>query len=123
MKTKLSCLIVLFLFVSNVFAQNEDITLKVENMPVQDVFNTVQDESGYRFLYSDDMIDQNKSVSFDVNNVGIQRILDELKAQTGLSFRLMEDNLIVVVPSGATTQSVVITGRVTSANDPAGLPG
>lgn len=123
MKIKLTSLIFCFVFVSNVFAQTENISLSIENLALQDVFKTIQDESGYRFFYNDDLVDLKMPVSLKVRNVEIQEVIEELKSQTKLTFRLMEDKLIVVVPAGEEQQSATITGKITSATEPEGLPG
>ncbi|MCY1718862.1 SusC/RagA family TonB-linked outer membrane protein [Prolixibacteraceae bacterium Z1-6] len=123
MRVKLFVLTVCFLLATNLFAQTESISLKVENMALADVFKTIQEKSGYRFFYSDDLVDLDKSISIDANRVGIQRIMNELESQTNLTFRLMEDKLIVVVPIGEMKQAAVVTGKVTSASEPQGLPG
>lgn len=123
MKVKLLILTVCVLFTANLFAQNESISLKVNDMTLVDVFKTIQEESGYRFFYSDDLVDLNKSISFEVEDESIQTVVTELEAQTSLTFRLMEDKLIVVVPEGAAQQPTIISGKVTSAAEPQGLPG
>lgn len=123
MKLKLLILTACILVGINSFAQTENISLKIENMALVDVFKTIQEEHGYRFFYSDDLVDLNKSISLTVENVGIQSVVNKLQAQTSLTFRLMEDKLIVVVPAGEEQKSAVITGKVTSENEPQGLPG
>lgn len=122
MKQKLLVLAVCFLFATNLFAQN-NISLNIENMTLVNVFKTIQDKSGYRFFYSDDLVDLNKAISFNVKDVAIESIVNELEQQTELTFRLMEDKLIVVVPTGANQQATVVNGKVTSESEPAGLPG
>ncbi len=123
MKLKLLILTACFMLATMVFAQTENISLKVKDMALVDVFKTVQDESGYRFFYSDDLVDLNKAISFEVEKSGIQAIVNQLQQQTDLTFRLMEDKLIVVVPDGEMQQPAIVSGKVTSVNEPQGLPG
>lgn len=100
----------------------EKISLKVENMNLENVFKTIHEKSGYRFFYSDDLVDLEKIISLDVAEAGIEQLIEILKTKTNLSFRMMEDQLIVVSPVGE-KHGVVIKGRVTSAREPQGLPG
>lgn len=123
MKLKLLILTTCFLFATNLFAQTESISLKIKDMALVDVFKTIQEKNGYRFFYSDDLVDLNKSISFELESAEIKSVVNKLEAQTSLTFRLMEDKLIVVVPAGVTQKSAVVTGKVTSKNDPRGLPG
>jgi len=122
MKLKLLFLIVFVLFATHSFSQ-ESISLKVEDVALVNVFKTIEEESDYRFYYSDDLVDLNKSISMDVKDVDIRLVVAELELQTDLSFRLMEDRLIVVLPSDVPLLPAVVTGKITSANDRYGLPG
>ena len=90
---------------------------------MQEVFKTIQEESGYRFFYSDDLVDLNKQINLTANEKSIESIISDLESQTVLSFRLMEDKLIVVVPEGQEQQSGTVTGKVTCDAEPLGLPG
>ena len=117
MKLKLLLLAVGVLFACQVYPQ-ETFSLKVKDMALVNVFKSIQEESAYRFFYSDDLVDLNKSISFDLKEVDIRQVINELESQTDLTFRLMEDRLIVVVPSDNPQQPAIITGRVTSVNDP-----
>jgi len=123
MKLKLILFVGCLFFASQLFSQDENLSLEINNQPLVDVFKTIQDQSGYRFFYSDDLVDLNKQINLSVNNQSIQTIVNELENQTDLTFRLMEDKLIVVVPAGEEQQSAIITGKVSSANEPQGLPG
>lgn len=122
MKLKLLFLTACVLFATQLLAQ-DNISLKVKDMALVDVFKTIEDESDYRFFYSDDLVDLDNSISFDLNDVDIRQVLGELEGQSSLTFRLMEDRLIVVVPADNPQQSAVITGTVTSVSDRYGLPG
>jgi len=122
MKLKLLFLTVCVLFATQVFSQ-ETFSLKVKDMALVNVFKSIEEESAYRFFYSDDLVDLNKSISFDLKDVDIRQVVSELESQTDLTFRLLEDRLIVVVPSDDPQQSAIITGKVTLENDPDGLPG
>ena len=123
MKIKVLILLGCLFFATHVFSQEDNISLNVKNTTLRNVFKTIQTESGYRFFYSDDLVDLNKSISISVENGSIQDVIEELKTQTSFTFRIMEDKLIVVVPANAEQKADVISGRVTSAAEPEGLPG
>jgi TonB-linked SusC/RagA family outer membrane protein len=96
---------------------------KGDPVAVKELFKTIQEKSGYRFFYSDDMVDLNKKIVLEANEKDIQAVIDELKAKTSLDFKMLENQLIVVVPTGADKQSIVVKGKVTTPDDPMGLPG
>jgi len=122
MKLKLLLLTVCVLLATQLYSQ-ENISLRVQDMALVNVFETIQEESGYRFFYSDDLVDLDKSISIDLRNVNITEVIASLEEQTDLTFRLMEDQLIVVVPSDEPQHSAVVSGTVTSMHDRYGLPG
>jgi NH3-dependent NAD+ synthetase len=89
MKLKLLFLTVCVLFATQAFSQ-ETISLKVNEMDLVNVFETIEEESGYRFFYSNDLVDLNKAISFDLKDVDIRQVVSELESQTDLTFRLMQ---------------------------------
>lgn len=123
MKIKVLILFSCLFFATNVFSQDETISLKLKNTSLQNVFKTIQSESGYRFFYSDDLVDLSKPISIEVTKASMQAVIDELKTQTSLTFRIMEDKLIVVVPAGEEQKAGVVTGKITSVSETMGLPG
>ncbi len=120
---KVRILLLSFLFFTGVAFAQESISLNIKKSPLQEVFNTIQKKSGYRFFYNEDLVDINKKINLSVKNTTIEKIVGELEGQTNLTFRLMEDKLIVVVPSDEVQQSGVVTGKVTSKTETMGLPG
>jgi hypothetical protein len=120
---KVKILLICFLFISAIGFSQETISLKIENIPLKEVFKTIQKESGYRFFYSDDLVDIDKQINLTVKNKTIENIISELENQTNLTFSIKEDKLIVVVPIAEIQQAGTITGKVTSEADPLGLPG
>jgi len=124
MKIKVLVLFCCILMSMPLFAQSKNIDLDIKNLTLKEVFNVIQEKSGYRFFYSDDLIDLDKQVNLMVSNRSIEEIIRELEQLSNLSFRMMEDNLIVVVPNDEEVQQpVIITGKVTSATETQGLPG
>ncbi|HRX13193.1 MAG TPA: TonB-dependent receptor plug domain-containing protein, partial [Draconibacterium sp.] len=123
MKVKLLLFICWILFAEQIFAQNGKISLNIQNLTLKEAFKTIQEKSGYRFFYSDDLVDLNKLITIQTEESTIDGVIEKLEEKTTLSFRKMEDNLIVVVPAGEKQQTGKITGKVTSATEPQGLPG
>ena len=88
MKLKLPFLTACILLATQAFSQ-EDISLRVRDMALVDVFESIEEESGYRFFYSNDLVDLNKTITFELNDVDIRQVVAELVAQTNLTFRLI----------------------------------
>ena len=83
---KLKVLLICLLFISATGFSQEKISLKINNSPLQEVFKTIQKESGYRFFYSDDLVDINKQIDLVVKDKTIENIINELERQTNLTF-------------------------------------
>jgi TonB-linked SusC/RagA family outer membrane protein len=123
MKLKLLLFIGCFLITGQIFAQNEKISLDIRNSTLKEAFKTIQEKSGYRFFYSDDLVDLDKQINLEASDFTIDEVIGALESKTSLSFRKMEDNLIVVVPASEKQQPGRVTGKITSAAEPNGLPG
>ncbi len=94
-----------------------------EPVAVKALFKVIQEKTGYRFFYSDDLIDLDKRITLETRGKTIDEIIRQLKEKTSLDFRILENQLIVVMPDGMAQQSLIVRGKVTSADEPNGMPG
>ena len=129
---KLSGLII-FLGVAQVFAtetysQAERISLKMENVSVETVLKSIEDQSNYYFLLNQRLIDVNRKVDIDVNNKSINEILGQLFAGTEVKHMVSKRQIILSTQeiyglheaaSEAIQQQKTVTGKV---SDPDGNP-
>lgn len=110
----------LLLFVSllqisaNVNSQSTRISLKAENATLKQVFAEIEKVSEFRFLYHDGITDLNKVVSLNIDKENIIDVLNQVFRDTHSSFKVLENNLVVVVPTAA-YQKFNVTGLVTDA--------
>ena len=63
---------------NDMYGQTGDITLHVEEAPLGDVFQQIEDDYGYMFLYRDDAIDLARKVSVSVTDATIGQVLDRI---------------------------------------------
>ncbi|MGF6845299.1 TonB-dependent SusC/RagA subfamily outer membrane receptor [Chitinophaga sp. W3I9] len=111
-----------FLQVSaNAYAQDNIKELHAENKSVKDVFKLIENNSNYRFFYNENFTDLNKAVTIDVKDKKISEVLKELFNNSNVTFRVLENNLVVITPTG--TAQVKVTGYVTDATTKDPLPG
>ncbi len=92
------------------------ITLKMDEVEIVKVLNTIEKQSGYRFLYNSRLPAIQKQVSIDVNNSDISEVLTKMFSGTDLTFQLLENNLIVVKSATETLQDIRVEGKVTGEN-------
>jgi type II secretory pathway component GspD/PulD (secretin) len=60
------------------------ITLRENNISIEDIINKIEDSSEYRFLYSKKMVDVTQKVSVSVQNEDVKSVLDKLFARTDI---------------------------------------
>lgn len=122
MKKELLLFFCFLCFAGKAFAQDE-ISLNIRNARLEEVFNTLQKRTDYRFYYGKDLPGLDKEVSLSVSHVTIDSLLLELQAQTNLSFRFCDETHLTVIPAGAVLTPVTIRGKVTSSSEPEGIIG
>jgi TonB-dependent starch-binding outer membrane protein SusC len=103
---------------ANVNGQNK-ISLKLDQVQVNQVLGNIEKQSNYRFLYNNQLKDLQQKISVNVNDQDVAAVLKTIFTGTDLTYKLLENNLIVVLSASLTVQDIRITGKVTSdAGDP-----
>jgi TonB-dependent starch-binding outer membrane protein SusC len=103
---------------ANVNGQNK-ISLKLDQVQINQVLSNIEKQSNYRFLYNNQLKDLQQKVSINMNDEDVAMVLKTIFTGTGLTYRMLENNLIVVLSATLTVQDIRITGKVTSdAGDP-----
>jgi len=115
----------LFLIISHtqLLAQEDVVSEKGKSLAVNEWFKIIQEKTGYRFFYSDDIDGLDEEIVLSTKIKIIDNVLAELKEKTSLDFKMLENKLIVVVPTNATPEPIVVSGKVTTPDEPEGLPG
>jgi len=88
-------LIVLLLFSSPLFAQ--DISISVQDQPLEKVFLLIEKQSPYRFIYTSEALAPSKPVSLQVKDEKIQRVLDLCFAGQPLQYHISNHHVVVQV--------------------------
>jgi TonB-linked SusC/RagA family outer membrane protein len=91
-------ILVLYLGLTSIYAnavkaQNE-ISVKVQGVSLQTLFNTIQQKSDYVFFYNDDLMSSTKKIN--VNQYGtVEQILNTALANTGLSYSIIDKQIVI----------------------------
>jgi TonB-linked SusC/RagA family outer membrane protein len=127
MKLTLIFTLLVFLSFGKGFSQ-VSVTLKMEKATIQQVFETIEDQSGYVFLYKDEIIDQTKRYSVDFVNVPFQEVLKSVCGSAGVEYEILTNRQIVLTEKKnisvieISQQQKSVTGIVTD-SDGTPLPG
>src|SRR5690606_12248179 len=124
--TTLLLIVSLFKIQANTYAQNTKISLNLNNVTVQDVFNEIESRSDFRFLYNHEKVDLKRNVSVHVNRERISAILEQLFSDTGVYFTVKNKQIILktgnTIDESDAIQQHTIAGTITD-TDGTPLPG
>jgi TonB-linked SusC/RagA family outer membrane protein len=110
---------------ASVWSQTTSISLKVNNTTLQELFLTIENQTGYRFFYNNDEVDVSQKVTVNVSDKPIGDILTQAFKDLPYSFREVGNKLILVERStnqmgvAGSQQQKVVSGKVT---DSSGVP-
>jgi len=106
---------------AKVFSQ-EKLTLDLKNIRLEKVLQTIEKQSGYRFVYSPTEGPFNKVVSIKANQASLEEVMRILLSGTSLNFAVQQNNLITILKDELASQDVIVKGRVKDSTG-VGLPG
>ncbi|MDR0844604.1 MAG: carboxypeptidase-like regulatory domain-containing protein, partial [Tannerella sp.] len=99
---------------ASVFSQEKALTLRTQNVSLQELFKEIEKQSDYRFFYNNELVTAANIVSLDAEDLSIDEILTKSLANTSLKYKKMANNLIVI-SSTELLQSIIVTGSVVDA--------
>lgn len=106
---------------NDAYAQRTKLSLKYQNMVLEQVLDAIENQSEFFFLYNEKLIDAQRKVSIQADNANIENILDQLFADTNVEYSII-DRKIVLAPDDIATvaaQQRTVSGVV---NDRTGSP-
>jgi TonB-linked SusC/RagA family outer membrane protein len=113
---KFTLLLILFTTVqlfATVYSQTTRLSINMKNATLADIFEEIEEKSEFRFLYNNEMIKKENLPYVSCNGKTINEILDQVLEGTGNSYSILENNLIVITPTGVQQRSDV-KGKVTN---------
>lgn len=93
--TTLFLLISLFQIEANTYSQNTKITLKLDNVTVQEAFEKIESLSEFKFLYNHRKVDLNRKISIDVKKESISNVLDSIFSGINVYFKVRKKQIIL----------------------------
>ncbi|MCK5102486.1 MAG: SusC/RagA family TonB-linked outer membrane protein, partial [Cyclobacteriaceae bacterium] len=110
----------------------KEVAVKItsENARLIDVFNEIENKTDFRFVYDKEDKYLYEHVDISHNKLTVENHLLQISRQTKLGFRQVNNNISVKKLNQYQRQEIeiiiqgrIITGKVTSDDDPGGLPG
>src|SRR5450432_3831753 len=94
------------------------VSIHMKNVEINQVFATLEKESGYHFLFNSRLTGLNKLVNVDADNADISEVLKSIFTGTNLQYKML-DNKLIVISSSEADQNIIVTGKITNEkNDP-----
>jgi TonB-linked SusC/RagA family outer membrane protein len=72
------------------------INLKLQNQTLKNIFNTIQKESGLRFIYNDKLIESYRNITISEKDKTVETVLNEILKNTDLNY-LERDGKIIII--------------------------
>ncbi|WP_163393452.1 SusC/RagA family TonB-linked outer membrane protein [Flavobacterium limi] len=118
----------LLLFGFQGFAQNQSITLQVNNEPISLIIKSIEEQTDFRIIYNAKKIDTDQKASINVKNASLESVLTKLFKGKNISFYIQKKQVLLTSSAPASTDSTekterTIKGIVLNVKDKTPLPG
>ena len=85
-----------FFFSTHTLAQENRVTINLENVSLKEVFSAVEKQTTFRFSYRDVIIDTEKNISISKTDATVSSVLDEVLAGRNLRYNIVSAKSIVI---------------------------
>lgn len=97
----------------NMYAQEQLITMNLENTTLKQIFKVVEQQTSYRFSYRNELIDNRADISIKKSQVPVSEVLNIALKDRNLSYNIISPKLIVIYDKKEKQNSSSINGIVT----------
>jgi len=117
---------------ASTYSESVKFDLKMNNVSLKEVFQTITEQSEFKFIYNNNIVDDKLIVTVKSENARVEEILNEILPQHSLEYKVIEKQ-VIVYPSdnqtpaanpenNAVQQQKTISGKVVDDRN-APLPG
>lgn len=101
-------------FASTSYSQSTSLTLQLNNTPIEDVLNRIEEQTEFRFLYNKKIVNVERKVNVAVEGKSISEVLDNLFKNAGISYTISDRQIVLNKKESLTSaqQSNRVTGVV-----------
>ncbi|MDR3261169.1 MAG: TonB-dependent receptor [Tannerella sp.] len=83
------------MYAADAYGQSAKLSLNVNNMPVQNVLDEIENQSEFNFFYNNKQVNTRRLVTLKKQDSDVFAILDELFANTNVSYRVLDKSIIL----------------------------
>ena len=99
------------LVLSEGYAQNRNISLRVKNAPLSEVFATIEQQSGYTFFYSDKIVNTSRRVTIDAQGEDVLVTLGKIFEDENIKCSIIDGNIVLEKGAEAKQQASVASAK------------
>lgn len=80
---------------TSTYAQSVLLSLQMENKPMQQVLQEIENNSEFKFFYNTKQINLSQKVSVNVSETDVFAILDQIFANTNIGYKVLDKNIVL----------------------------
>ena len=89
---------------ASTYSESVKFDLKMNKVSLKEVFQTITEQSEFKFIYNNDVVNDKQKVSVNTDGARVEEILDEILPQFNLEYRVV-DKQVIVFPTEEKTKS------------------
>ena len=89
---------------ASTYSESVKFDLKMNKVSLKEVFQTITEQSEFKFIYNNDVVNDKQKVSVNTDGARVEEILDEILPQFNLEYRVV-DKQVIVFPVEAKAKS------------------
>lgn len=98
------------------FGQNTKLSLKMNNVKIENVLQQIESQTDYRFSYNKSQVNINKRISINVKNENINEVLKKIFKGTNVQYSIFDNQIVLKFVSEQNNKKVNVKGRVSDEN-------
>jgi TonB-linked SusC/RagA family outer membrane protein len=102
------------------YSQDTRLSLDLKDVTLKQVLSEIENQTELSFIYKSDLVNPNQKVDIQASGASVEQVLDYLFADKDIRCEILDNSLIVLLPSSAPRQQQTVTGTVIDAgtNEP-----
>ncbi len=93
---------------ASTYSETVKFDLKLTKVSLKEVFQTITDQSEFKFIYNNDVVNDKQKVSVNTDGARVEEILNEILPQFNLEYRVV-DKQVIIFPTEEKTKSETIS--------------
>ena len=80
---------------ASIYSESVKFDLKMKQVSLKEVFQTITDQSEFKFIYNNDVVNDDQKVSVTYDDARVEEILDEILPKHNLEYKVIDRQVIV----------------------------